>query len=451
MGEPILCVDVGSTFTKAVLVDGASGKVLATAAHPTTISTDVLDGVAAVRHSVESTARAAARDVLACSSAGGGLRLAVVGYERVVTGEAGYRVALSAGGRVVHVHAGLLDDAGLDDVREARPDVILLVGGTDGGNSEVLLHNAGRLAAARIAVPVVVAGNAAAADEARSLLERTKRKVSVAPNVLPRIGVLDPLGARSALREVFLKHVIGGKHLSKGPAFGRMVRGATPDVVLAGIEILADGAGRVPGVGDVIVVDVGGATTDVYSVLTPSGDDATVAREVVAMLWRARTVEGDLGMRWSAPSVVSAAVQERLVEPVRESELSEYAARVAAHPGDLPSTAREREDEVDLARLAVMVALRRHGRPPTPSAGPRPLRDVGLVIGSGGVLRHADPAERARILAPVVSDHAGGWPVPEGARVAVDRQYVLFAAGLLAERSPEVAARLAMSIVDPPV
>ena len=85
-------------------------------------------------------------------------------------------------------------------------------------------------------------------------------------NVLPRIGVLDPTPARAAIREVFVRHVIGGKGLSKGPAFGRLVRAATPDAVLAGVELLADGADDVAGVGDVVVVDVGGATTDVYSV-----------------------------------------------------------------------------------------------------------------------------------------------------------------------------------------
>src|SRR5687768_18284306 len=83
--------------------------------------------------------RAADAEVLACSSAGGGLRIGVVGNEQLVTAEAGRRVALSSGGRVVHVSAGLLDEAGVAALREARPDVVLMTGGTDGGNSEVLV------------------------------------------------------------------------------------------------------------------------------------------------------------------------------------------------------------------------------------------------------------------------------------------------------------------------
>ena len=454
----VLCVDVGSTFTKAALVDVRTGHLLATASCPTTLGTDVLDGVATVRAAVEQEAGTAAGEVLACSSAGGGLRIAVVGYEELVTAEAGRRVAVTAGGRVVHVRAGPLDGGGLAELRAARPDVVLLTGGTDGGNADVVQHNARRLARARITPPIVYAGNADAAAEVCAVLAAGGRRVTVAGNVLPRIGVLEPASARAAIREVFLRHVIGGKGLSRGPTFGRMVRGATPDVVLAGVEVLADGwaggagvaggtggaagAGGVPGVGDVLVVDVGGATTDVYSVVTPQGEDAGPAREVVAPLWRSRSVEGDLGMRWSARGVVAAARAERLVDDVEADALAGYAARAAADPGLLPRTPAEVDADARLAQLAVTVALRRHARPATPSAAPRPLRDVGLVVGSGGVLRHGDDDVRRRVLTPAVTDHAGGWRVPERARLAVDARYVLFAAGLLAERAPRAAAQL---------
>jgi uncharacterized protein (TIGR01319 family) len=400
--------------------------------------------------------------VLACSSAGGGLRIAVVGYQRLVTAEAGRRVALTAGGRVVHVHAGPLGRPGLAALRAARPDVVLLTGGTDGGNTDVVLHNAGRLARARIAVPVVYAGNADVAGTAGGLLEATGRRIAVAGNVLPRIGVLEPQPAREAIREVFLRHVIGGKGLSRGPTFGRMLRAATPDAVLAGVEVLADGAPGVPGVGAVLVVDVGGATTDVYSVITPDGEDAGQRREVVATPWRARSVEGDLGMRWSAPGVLAAARLERLLDDLPGSDdqadaddlpgaddqadgypLDRYARRCAADPGCLPTNPADAAADSRIAELAVTVALRRHARPATPSAAPRPLRDVGLVVGSGGALRHGDDALRRRVLSPAIGDHAGGWKVPENARLAVDARYVLFAAGLLAGRAPQAAARLA--------
>jgi uncharacterized protein (TIGR01319 family) len=436
----VLCVDFGSTFTKAALVDTDDGTLLATASHPTTIATDVLDGYRAIRQTL-----AAERidEVLACSSAGGGLRLAVVGYERVVTAEAGHRVGLSAGARVVHVAAGELSVEGVDDLRASRPDVVLLVGGTDGGNADVLCHNARRLGIARLAAPVVLAGNADATEAARAELSSRGRRVTVAANVLPKIGVLQPEPARAAIREVFIRHVIGGKGLSKGREFTDMVRAATPDVVLAGVSVLADGGPGVPGVGDVVVVDVGGATTDVYSALAPEGEDATLHKEVVATMWHSRTVEGDLGMRWNATGVVAAARAERL--PVDDA-LDRYAARVQSEPGYLPAgraAAQDVRHDARLAELAVTVALRRHARPASPSASPRPLRDVAMVVGSGGVLRHHDDAVRRQVLAPAVTDHGGGWRVPDQARLAVDDRYVLFAAGLLAQHAPRAAARLA--------
>jgi len=421
----IVCVDVGSTFTKAAAVDVDTGDLLATGSHPTTIGTDVLDGVDAVLAQV---ARPDVSEVRACSSAGGGLRLVVVGYERAVTAEAGHRVGLSAGARVVHVSAGLLD---LEPLVAAQPDVILLAGGTDGGNAEILLDNARRLAASTLDVPIVVAGNIEARDEVCSLL--TAKTVLPTANVLPRIGVLDPTPARRTIRQVFLDHVIGGKGLSRGPRFPAMVRGATPDFVLTGVELLADS-----GVGDVVVVDVGGATTDVYSVVTPDAEEAALRREVVEVLWRSRTVEGDLGMRWNAPGIVAAARTERLPVP---AGLEDAAARRAADPGYLPDSDAARAADDALAALAVTVALRRHARPDSGRGG-KDLRQVRLVVGSGGVLRHADPARRDAILTAALTDHAGGWLLPARAPTTVDTHYVLAAAGLLAADHPVAAARL---------
>ena len=430
----LLCVDVGSTFTKAALIDLGAARLVGTASVPTTVGTDVLDGVRELR------TRLAVPDeieVVACSSAGGGLRLAVVGYERSVTAEAGHRVGLSAGARVVHVAAGSLDRPGLAALRAARPDLVLLVGGTDSGNSEVLLHNAGRLATARLPAPVVVAGNVSVRDEVATLLASTGRRHVLADNVVPEIGVISPESARAAIRAAFLEHVIGGKGLSRDPAFAAMVRAATPDAVLRGVEILADTSGC-----DVLVLDIGGATTDVYSCLTPQGEDASLRREVVAPLWHARTVEADLGMRWNADGIVEAAQREALAT---SPALQPYAARLADHPAHLPDGPAEQALDLELARLAALVAVRRHGRPSSPGDSPRPLTRVGLLVGSGGVLRHTGAAATG-VLEAVIADHGGGWKVPVAARTGVDTAYVLFAVGLLGDTHPDVAAALARTV-----
>jgi uncharacterized protein (TIGR01319 family) len=446
----ILCVDFGSTFTKAVLLDTeGSGEdiVLTSASAATTISTDVLDGYRSICETIAAQGFPPADEVLACSSAGGGLRLAVVGYERSVTAEAGHRVGLSAGAKIVHVASGPMTTAQVAELRAARPDVILLVGGTDGGNAEVLLHNARRLARARLRAPVVVAGNVEARPRVALELESTGRRFILTDNVLPKIGVISPDGARGAIREVFLRHVIGGKGLSKGPRFAAMVRAPTPDAVLRGVETLAATAE-----GDVMVFDIGGATTDVYSVISPEGEDAALRKEVVAPLWHARTVEGDLGMRWNAHGVTLAAAAEKLLSGPELERLRSWALRVEADPAYLPRGDGEVELDLTLARVAALTAVRRHARPAQPGDSARPLAKLAHVIGSGGVLRHISSARADSVLRAVITDVGGGWKVPMEARTSVDSAYLLFAVGLLADADgygPEVAARVAARVLAP--
>jgi len=237
-----------------------------------------------------------------------------------------------------------------------------------------------------------------------------------------------------------------------------MVRGATPDVVLTGVELLARGLPRGaggpggpgedhPGVGDVVVVDVGGATTDVHSVVEIDPDtgytEGGLAREVVAANPVTRTVEGDLGLRWSAASTVAEAGLD---------ELAEAAAVRQADPGFVPATDAERDADEAIARAAVGIALRRHAGRSRVVVSPegrvvertgQDLREVDLLVGSGGVFRHGRPGVAARVLAGSTgSDFAEGWQLPRDARVVVDGDYVLAAAGLLVERDPVAAYRL---------
>jgi len=449
----VVCVDFGSTFTKAVLVDLDGGRVVASASHPTTIVTDVLDGYdACVAALAGQDPRAAQAEVLACSSAGGGLRIAVVGNEELVTAEAGRRVALSSGGRVVGVLAGSRGDD-LGELAGLEPDVVLLTGGTDGGNADALLTAARGLVGAGWAGPVVVAGNVEAQAPVAEILAGRAPYV-LTDNVVPRIGVLAPDGARAAIREMFLAHVIGGKHLSARADFVAMARGATPDIVLTGVELLARGLdAERAGAGDVVVVDVGGATTDVHSVVQVDPEDAGgedgLAREVVATTPVTRTVEGDLGMRWSAVSTVAAAGLPELAEAARLRR---------AEPGLLPADDADTAVDEAIARAAVGLALRRHAGRSQVVVGPegrvversgKDLREVDLLVGSGGVLRNGTPAVAARVFAGSTGDHVeGGWQLPREPRVVVDHDYVLAAVGLLATRHPHAAYALTLRLRD---
>ena len=413
----LLCLDIGSTWTKGALV-AADGTLLGTAQHPTT-PPEVLDGIAWV------TGRLDAQDlpVLACSSAGGGLRLAVVGQERLVSAEAGYRVALSAGAKIVHVVAGQLDGAAIRELRASAPDLVLLAGGTDGGDRSVLLHNAKRIAANRLRPPIVLAGNADARAEAEAMLRETGRTVVATGNVLPDVGELAPGPARAAIRELFLRHVIGGKGLSKGTKFRDLVRAVTPDAVLSGVSRLAAIlAAREAGA--VLVVDVGGATTDVYSAVS-TVDENAMARTVALPADR-RTVEGDLGMRWSAPGIVAESQVERLDT---EQDLTDEAQKRAANVDWIPDDDHGHDVDATLAGLAAVLAVRRHLRLVDGQLGPK---GAGLLVLSGGVFRHATP-ERLKAVEDRLRADPVLRPILRNADVVVDTRYVLAPAGLLAD------------------
>jgi hypothetical protein len=433
----VLCVDVGSTYTKALLVDLAAAAVVGTAQRPTFGSNDVLDAVAACRAEIAAAdGRAADAEILACSSAGGGLRVAVVGHEALVTAEAGRRVALSSGGKVVGVvaTAGRVPESAVSELLGAAAapevDLVLLTGGTDGGNRAALVEAARAVAGSGFDGPVVVAGNVDAREEVAGIL--VGQPHVLADNAVPRIGVLAPESARAAVRAQFLQHVIAGKGLTaRGAELAQLVQGPTPDVVLAGVEVLAYGIDEErPGIGDVSVVDVGGATTDVYSVVTIDAErsDDGLAHEVVAPTAANRTVEADLGMRESA-----------------------------GLPGSfVPSTEAEYAADEEIARAAAATAVRRHAGRSRVVLSPDgrvversgvDLREVSLLIGSGGVLRHGRPGVAERVLGGLVTtDDPEGWQLPEQARIVVDQQYLLMAVGLLARRYPDVAYRLAMSL-----
>jgi hypothetical protein len=261
----------------------------------------------------------------------------------------------------------------------------------------------------------VVAGNAAVRDQVCALLTAAGRPVTAADNVLPDIGRLEPESARAAIREVFLTHVIGGDRLSGDPRLRQWVRAVTPDAVLDGVAALAGlrAAAEVPGA---LVLDVGGATTDVHCVPGPDAEQTALQRPAVGVPARRRTVEGDLGVHASADALRSAAAAEGLPTP-----------------GD---------DPLALGEAAAVVALRRHLRAEAAYGGGASARGVGLVVLSGGVFRHADPAAVAAVVDRVAADRGGAGGVLSGTDVVVDRRYVLAAAGLLAVEAPTAVAGL---------
>ncbi|MGQ0573493.1 MAG: glutamate mutase L [Pseudonocardia sp.] len=408
-----VCVDVGSTWTKAALVND-DGTVAGFAEHPTT-SADVLTGMDAAVRAVTATGVAGeAPALLACSSAGGGLRLAVVGTERLAATEAGYGVAVSAGCRVVHVHGGRLEPAGVRMLRSVRPGALLVVGGADGEDPELLLHNVARLAAARVRYPIVLAGNVAARLDGLALLRAAGRSVTACDNVAPRRGELVAAPAREALTRLYLRHALGGRGPAVGPRFRRQVRLVTPDVVGRATAELA----RVHG-GRVLVVDVGCTTTGVHS--------SCGTGEV------ARTVEGDLGVRASADGVLEGGQAEGIVDPVEADLLRPMVTRMSGEVGYLPRSPGGAAEDRRLAAVAAVVATRRHVRA-------RPGDPPGLVVLTGGVFRRYDPAGGLGAVGATLRTDPELAPVLAGAALVLDTAFTVVPAGLLAADGRAAAA-----------
>jgi uncharacterized protein (TIGR01319 family) len=446
---PIVLADFGSTYTKVTVIDAADGRLLATARHRTTVDTDVLDGLDSALDALEpSVHKLRDAHVLACSSAGGGLRVAVVGLERDLTAEAARLAALSAGARVDTVLAGRAPR--FAQLEEDAPDIVLVTGGTDGGDSTGLLRAAEALAKSALTAPVVIAGNEEVQPRAAKILRDAGKQVSRAPNVMPAIGVMACEGAHDAVRRQFLRHVIGGKHLSAGNRFTDMIRMPTPDAVRAGVDLLAHGTGARPGVGPVVALDVGGATTDVHSVTAGgSGSDGT-ERPLLPQPEVMRTVEGDLGLRWNAPGIVAAACEAQLLARDDAQRLERSALQRSRDPSFVPETDAERRIDIELAALAGRIAMLRHAGRLAVSLTPagasvrrdgRDLRDVGRVVVTGGVFEHVEP-DRIAGAVGIACAPADRRLLPRPRTVLADRSYILAAAGLLAADYPDQAMRL---------
>ena len=448
----IALADFGSTYTKLALVDREEGRLLARAQAPTSADTDVMHGYA--------EALAAAREgiggefeierEIAASSAGGGLRVAAVGLVDDLTAAAARQAALNAGARVGEVLFGSIRDEDRERLHRYRPDIVLYAGGTDGGQRELVLENARRLANHGLEARVVVACNAAIAEPVAEIFAAAGIHAVATDNVMPALGRLEVEGAREAISTLFLEHVIGGKHLSADPAFEQMVRCPTPQAVLAATRLLA-GEGDDGGTErDVVLVDVGGATTDVHSVRAPEPQTPGVRTSLLPPPAVLRTVEGDLGLRSGAAGVLDAD-RSWLGEGFSRDGLEEGVRVRTERPAWIPEAPSDVELDGLLAVACVTQALARHcgrmmltrgrlgGTPTFVREGPD-LRASRTLIGTGGVLsRRPDGEETLRRALARRAQHSLS---PEAPEVIVDRDYMTAAAGLLASFDREAGRRL---------
>lgn len=447
-----LLIDFGSTYTKLRAVDLEGCRLLGAGEGPSTVTTDVSVGMHAALADLERRLGGLPRFKyrLASSSAAGGLRMVTVGLVRELTAEAARRAALGAGAKLVGTFAYRLTAADMAAIAACAPDILLLAGGTDGGNSEVVLANAERIGRSALACPIVYAGNRSVADDAREAL--ASKTVIVTGNVMPEFNVLEIEPARAAIRQVFIERIVHAKGIDRAAADFDAVLMPTPAAVLEGARLIADGVAGSGGLGAVLVVDPGGATTDVHSVA--AGEPAAgVFPQGLPEPRVKRTVEGDLGMRHNASAIVEAAGIEAIAADARltEARVRERVASLGQDVEQIPANDEDHALDAALARAAVRLAVRRHcGTVETvfTVTGPvsvqhgKDLSRVDALIGTGGAI--VASREPRAVLAAALADAAEPLSLrPKRPRLLLDSGYLLYACGLLAGVEPQAALDLA--------
>lgn len=449
--RPVLLIDFGSTYTKVTAVDTEAEVLLGTAAAYTTVQTDINEGLSHALEKLEAqTGKLDFAARYACSSAAGGLRMIASGLVPELTSEAAKQASLGAGAKIVKVYSFELTEDDIEEIDRLRPDIFLLVGGTDGGNSDCIRHNAQMLAACKADFPVIIAGNRTAARACQRSLEG--RQTFICENVMPKFGVLNIQPAQECIRALFLNRIIQAKGLSHASKLISGILMPTPSAMMRAMQLLAEGCEGEAGIGELMALDVGGATTDVYSIADGMPKEGGTVYKGLPEPYVKRTVEGDIGMRYSIGGIVEAASLKKVASlagltPERAQALIDDLAK---HTEKVPDSEETERLDYALACCACETAARRHagymeetynmtGKVFVQTG--KDLRTVRQMVVTGGSLIHTK--RTGEIASHAFYDPADPMSLrPIKARVLVDRRYILAAMGLLSEYEPQTALRI---------
>ncbi len=432
----ILATDCGSTTTKAILIQKLGDEYRQTyrGEAPTTVEAPFEDVTRGVLNAIQEVEELSGRTILdgeriitpaqaenaetgvdiyiSTSSAGGGLQLMVAGVVQSMSAESAQRCALGAGAIVMDVLAsndGRPSYEKIERIRHLRPDMILLAGGTDGGTVSHVVEIAEYISAAEprprlgmgYQLPIIYAGNTDVQGQIQTILG-DKAALSITDNIRPVLERENLMPARHAIHDLFLEHV-----MAQAPGYKKLIDWAgapiipTPAAVGMIIETLARRADL-----NVIGVDIGGATTDVFSVF----------QEVFN-----RTVSANLGMSYSVSNVVAEAgldnIRRWLPFAFDEQSLRNQIKNKMIRPTTIPQTVTDLQIEQALAREALRLALEQHKQLAVGLKGVQQERSVSdaflqtasgqslidmsaldVIIGSGGILSHAPRRAQAMLM-----------------------------------------------------
>lgn len=381
-------------------------------------------------------------EMLATSSAAGGLKMTVHGLVYDMTARAAKEAALGAGGIIHYITAGKLRRTDLAKIKEIHPNLILIAGGVDYGERDTAIDNAEKIRSLDLKVPVIYAGNCENQEEMKLIFdEESGQKLYNVENVYPKIDELNVEPCRKVIQEAFEEHITGAPGMEH---VRDMVNGPiipTPGAVMECTKLLYEC------IGDLVVLDVGGATTDVHSVATESDQ---VARIMTAPEPKAkRTVEGDLGVYVNRMKVIESMGEEKLREKCEKAgidpdkALESYVA--------IPKNDEERKLVEILTEEAVMKAMERHAGQIRYVYGPsgrssvaegKDLTQVKYMVGTGGALTRLP--HRVEIMKKIAGhDETGMRLFPTShAEILVDNDYIMASLGVLSKKHREGAKKL---------
>ena len=380
-------------------------------------------------------------NMLATSSAAGGLRMTVHGLVYDMTVKAAKEAALGAGANIHLITAGKLSKVDMIKLDRIKPNIILIAGGVDYGERETALYNSELIAASDLDIPVIYAGNIAVADDVKLIFESysKEKNLHLVPNVYPKIDILNIEPTREVIQDIFEKHITEAKGMEK---IREMVNGPiipTPGAVMKASKLLKDE------IGDLVTIDVGGATTDIHSVTegTEKVNKILVEPEPVAK----RTVEGDLGVFINKRNIVDIIKIEKL-----EKELNMTPEDIEKFTNSdiaIPETEEHKRFIERLTKEAVIVSINRHaggyrtyfgGKSDTLAFG-KDLTAVKWIVGTGGALTRL--TAREEILNSISQFNRADKLLPTAeAKILIDNDYIMASLGVLSSLNKEAAIKL---------
>ena len=447
-----LLIDFGSTYTKLTVVDIEQLEIIATSKAITTVETNIMDGFYKAYEQLDydrSHYKIVKR--LACSSAAGGLKMVTIGLVPELTAEAAKRAALGAGARVLKTFCYELSLDEIEEMKQMAVDIILLSGGTDGGNKKTIITNAEKIAEHFPDKPIIVAGNKCAYDEIKMIFKDRVMNYVMTDNVMPRLNEIHVDSVREEIRSLFMSNIIKSKGMDVAMEFIDGILMPTPLAVMKAAEVLARGTNKYKGLGDLMIVDIGGATTDVHSLSNGLPTKAGINLKGLQEPYGKRTVEGDLGMRYSAVSLYEAS-GERMIAEYLNSDVDIYDSCYKRQNEVMfvPQDEEEALFDEAIAKVATKLAVERHvGKIEivyTPIGEVynqigKDLMDLKILIGTGGILVHSSN-NQAILKEALHKPEDATLLKPKNPKILIDKHYILSAMGLLSMECPDQAFKI---------